>query len=202
MNETRDGFLVRAYKGGREAAFGVGYAGKIWMKGESDLEAEILEKLHLEKFAEQGTLTLAEKEILAREAGEDYASEQIHSDEFDYFVWEQLSEAERNPTDIDANFTTENLARDKRSAAKLAGNLLTQIFWDIERDLDWVLIASLLAKKNISNEDAENGGIQRAFLSGIRHAMTSSDAYCEWVAEEIIMPTAKNILSHRAKRKK
>ena len=80
VSETRDGFLLRACENEKlVGAFGVTKAGKIERKGEGDREEEILNTIRLAEFSEKGALTIGDKEVLAREAGEEYALDQVRS---------------------------------------------------------------------------------------------------------------------------
>lgn len=104
------------------------------------------------------------KKSEALEAGKQYASEQLQSEHFDTWVWDQLSEAEKmrkkdpssvHPLETDADF--------KRAARRM----LQQLEWDAQRDF----------RTNPPSKDPE-------FYEGFREELRSDYAR-DWLAEVI-----------------
>ena len=115
--------------------------------------------------------------------------------EFNIWVWEQLDQADKMPPEeIAEGFETKNLARSKHAAARLVKKMLQQLYWDIEADLSPDEVRERLAEKNLSREDAALARVTSEFAVGMRTSLIVSKDFREWVAEEIIMPIAKEFV--------
>ena len=120
----------------------------------------------------------------AREAGAAYANEQVTSDYFDSWVFDQLHEAyeKLGPEKIARGLDAASVARGGKAAEEVAKNMLEQLRWDIERDLDHREITSLLDRANV--EDSESRAMHQAFWDGLRDALRSRDCR-SWLAETV-----------------
>ena len=114
---------------------------------------------------------MSREEDQAQQAGEKYADDQINSDPFMDWVWEQLVEASRmDPSEVLPLKT-------KVDALVIAGNMLQQLEWDAKRDLDGRDIARLIGVDITEREDV------KAFFDGFERATSYSR---DWLAEEIL----------------
>jgi hypothetical protein len=105
----------------------------------------------------------------AEAAGNKYGFEQIESDHFRDWVFDQLIEASKMDPDQVLPLET------KADAMKIAGNMLQQLGWDTRRDL----------RANDIERMAGNGdpAYADAFYEGFDHALESSK---DWLADELL----------------
>jgi len=206
VRATRDGFFIRAENshGTIVASYSISKAGLISIRDEGDLGEELLKKLHLTEFSEEGgAISAAEKEALAFEAGRAFGMSQIESDEFSTFVTGNLIEGEKmSPSEIEKGFETQTVARNKAAAERLARRYLEQLRWDIERNRAYFSraeVAPLLAEVNLSSDDMRDRNVDLAFWKGARDVLDSSTDSRKWVAETLIQPIAKQILKKRTR---
>jgi hypothetical protein len=194
--ETRAGFLVRALNertGKLAGAFGVDSAGKVTSKGETDMEENILERLHLGSFASAGKLTDEDKEVLAHQAGEAYADDQIQSDTFREYVWEDIYNTTNMSEEIAPEFKDDALLKSKTARMKLAKNMLQNLRWDIERD-GFEAFDDYFAPLGLDADDYRNhSSVRDAFWEGLRVGLDESASAREWVAEEIILQAVETL---------
>jgi hypothetical protein len=114
---------------------------------------------------------MSREEDQAQQAGEKYADDQINSDPFMDWVWEQLVEASRmDPSEVLPLET-------KADAKRIAHNMLQQLEWDAKRDLDGRDIARLIGIDIAEREDV------RAFFDGFERSTSTSR---DWLAENIL----------------
>ena len=129
----------------------------------------------------------------AKKTGEKYAEDQITSDYFQDWVHKQMLEASTSAVDIAAGLEIYALAKEKRAADRLAKNMLQQLRWDTERGLGDREITDLLRAAGISNPRDKARELGPVFWSAMRQKLDSSDVR-SWLAEEVIMPAAKQLL--------
>jgi hypothetical protein len=147
-------------------------------------------------------MTSRKAEKLAAEAGQSYADDQLKSDHFQDWVWSQMVEAAKMEKNDPASvaFTMESLARNKPSAEKLAKNMLQQLWWDTQREVDRHTIDRTLHKAGITSwggtETPDGRALGRTFFSAIEETLDSKDTR-GWLAEEFIMPMANEILKEQ-----
>lgn len=99
-------------------------------------------------------------------------------------TFDQLHEAyeKLGPDKIAHGLDAASVARGGKAAQEVAKNMLEQLRWDIERDLDRREITSLLDRANV--EDPESRASRQAFWDGLRSALGSKD-YRTWLAETV-----------------
>jgi hypothetical protein len=109
----------------------------------------------------------------AREAGRQYVQDQISGDYFRDWVWDQMVEAEamrqRDPNSV---IPLESPA-DYR---KLARNMLQQLGWDIDRDLD---------PRDVLGREASREE-QREFVDGLHDELRDPNVV-QWVVDEVML---------------
>lgn len=131
---------------------------------------------------------------LAKNAGAQYAEEQIQSSFFHDWVWQELVNGSKLPADqIAPGLETSNLAKGGAPALRLAKNVLQQVRWDTERDLDRSTIEDCLRDAGVDTMDRE---ATQYFWLGFRDALESK-SFREWVASELIAPLAKKLARGR-----
>ena len=125
-----------------------------------------------------------EDEDKAREAGTTYANEQVTSNHFDYWVYEQLHEAyeKLEPEKIARGLDATSVARGGKAAEEVAKNMLEQLRWDIARDLAPREVTRLLDTAGVEQSGSRN--THRAFWEGLRDALGSKN-YRAWLAETV-----------------
>jgi hypothetical protein len=107
----------------------------------------------------------------AEAAGAQYAQEQIQSDYFNNWIHEQLYEASRmDPKDVLPLET-------QQDAMEIAKNMLQDLQWDTERNLDGREIAKLIGVDSTSNKDVKE------FFKGFRDTLHMNRA---WLADELL----------------
>src|SRR5271170_4892625 len=125
----------------------------------------------------------------AENAGEKFADDQLTSDQFSDWIFDQLREAremEREDPDlIVRGFDTQTIAKSLPAAKKLARRMLEQLRWDISRDVSDSEVQPYLDAAGV--EGRISSTLRDAFSGGVR-AVLSNDAIAVWLAEEHIMP--------------
>lgn len=128
-------------------------------------------------------------------AGLQYVDDQLLSDHFRDWVWDQLHEARemerRDPSSIAKGLETATIARKKGAAVELAQRMLQQLRWDIGRDISDDEVEPYFVKEGI--KEGVNQKLRDAFSTTVRQTL-ESDATEKWLAEEFIMPIAKELL--------
>jgi hypothetical protein len=107
----------------------------------------------------------------AEAAGAQYAQEQLESNYFMDWVREQLREASRMDPDKVLPLETQ------QDAMEIAKNMLQQLQWDTQRDLDGRQIARLIGVDSTSHEDVKE------FFKGFRDTLSMNR---EWLAGELL----------------
>jgi hypothetical protein len=107
----------------------------------------------------------------AEAAGAQYAQEQLESNYFMDWVREQLREASRMDPDKVLPLETQ------QDAMEIAKNMLQQLRWDTQRDLDGRQIARLIGVDSTSHEDVKE------FFKGFRETLSMNR---EWLAGELL----------------
>lgn len=133
---------------------------------------------HGSKMMEKSIRGRSVKEVDAEAAGERYAEEQLNGDHFKDWVWEQMVEGRRmRKADPKSVIPLENAADFK----KLARNMLQQLGWDMDRDLDMrTILETVGVESEGSSQDAE---VARDFGKGVR-AMLTKPSTIQWLASE------------------
>jgi hypothetical protein len=130
----------------------------------------------------------------ARDAGLQYVDDQLGSDHFHHYVWNDLHEGyemeKRDPASVRKGLETVNLAHNKSAAVELAQIMLQQLRWDIGRDISDNEVEPYLEAAGVKGDI--NQELRDAFSKTVREAL-ESDATEAWFAEEIIMPIAKEL---------
>ena len=133
----------------------------------------------------------------AHTAGLQYVDDQLGSDHFHHYVWEDLrrgyEEEVRDPSSVKKGFETANLARSKSAAKELAQIMLGQLRYDISREISDSEVEPYLEAAGVKS--GINKELRDAFSVTVREAL-ESDATEEWFAEEFIMPMAKELAKH------
>jgi hypothetical protein len=134
----------------------------------------------------------------AEKAGTQYADDQIMSDHFSDWVWEQLAEGARqetrDPSSVAKGFETKNLARSKPDAVRLARILLQQLTWDISRDIGDSEVAPYFDAAGVEGRMSRK--LRDAFSKTVGGVL-SSEATKKWLAEEFVMPICKELMKKR-----
>ncbi len=116
----------------------------------------------------------------AREAGAHYAQDQLSGDFFRDWVWDQLFEAEemrqRDPNSVIP-------LESKADYDRLARNMLQQLGWDIDRDLN--------PREVIGDASREE---QQAFWDGLHDELKKKETR-DWLVEELIIPMHKEVVA-------
>ena len=133
---------------------------------------------HGSKMMEKSSRGRSVKEVDAEAAGYRYAEEQLNGDHFKDWVWEQMVEGCRmRKADPKSVIPLENAADFK----KLARNMLQQLGWDMDRDLDMrTILETVGVDSEGSSQDAE---VARDFGRGVR-AMLTKPGTIQWLASE------------------
>lgn len=130
----------------------------------------------------------------AREAGLQYVDDQLGSEHFHHYVWNDLHEGHemerRDPSSVRKGLETVNLVRNKSAAIELAQIMLQQLRWDIGRDIGDDEVEPYLERAGVKSKI--NQELRDTFATTVRETL-ESDATEEWFAEEIIMPIAKDL---------
>ncbi len=102
-------------------------------------------------------------EVDAEEAGERFAEEQVQSDHFNQWVYGQMVEGRRmRKADPKSVIQLESAADYKR----LARNILQQLGWDMDRDMDMrAILDAVGVESEGTTQDAE---VAREFAKGVR----------------------------------
>ena len=117
----------------------------------------------------------------AFKAGAQYIQDQVSGDYFRDWVWDQMVEAEEmRKADPNSVIPLET----KRDYNVLARNMLQQLGWDIDKDLEHHTVLSLI------EDDSEES--VRAFWDGLHEELRSSSMR-EWIADELIIPFHEDI---------
>ena len=136
----------------------------------------------------------------AEAAGQKYADEVLLSDSFHDWVWEEMVRGEElGPADVAPGLETENVAKDKRAAERLAKNLLQQLVWDINRDMEDSDVERALESAGIEDVRENYKKLGPAYWAALRGVLGSPDART-WLAEELIMPFATKLLKKKRRR--
>jgi hypothetical protein len=137
----------------------------------------------------------------AERAGEKYAEDQVESDYFQEWVREHMYEGEKlRPEEVAPGLETETVARDKRAAERLAKNMLQQLRWDIEQGIDTSEIDEALLDAGIEAPRSKMQRVGPAFWEGLRSKLEST-LVRDWLAQDVIMPIAKELTRGRRRRK-
>lgn len=130
----------------------------------------------------------------AKRAGEQYAGDQLTSNFFQDWVFDQLREAremeKKDPGSIAAGFETRTIARSINASKRLARRMLEQLRWDISRDIGGSEVEPYLDKAGVEGRIGRD--LRDAFSGGVRTTL-SSDETATWLAEEYIMPIAQRL---------
>lgn len=119
----------------------------------------------------------------ARAAGVQYADDQIQSDYFDNWVFEQLHEGARPGSQAAPGLETENLVKVEPSM-ELAGRMLQQLVWDTQRDLEASTIEEYLRAQGVLDPLKHKTVVGPAFWEGLREHLRTRNVR-SWVAEKI-----------------
>jgi hypothetical protein len=114
----------------------------------------------------------------AEAAGERYAEDQVNSDGFRDWVWDQMFEGRRmRKADPKSVIPLDNAADYK----KLARNMLQQLGWDIDRDMT---MRDVLDAVGVDDQgSAANSEIARDFAKGVRNLLHKPNVV-QWLATE------------------
>lgn len=118
------------------------------------------------------------REVDAEAAGEEYAKEQINSDFFRDWVWDQMSEGHRmRKADPNSVIPLDNAADYK----KLARNMLQQLEWDMDRDMT---VQDVLSSVGVDSEGGtRDTEVAREFFQGVKAAL-KKPSVVNWLASE------------------
>jgi len=133
---------------------------------------------HGSKMMARANRVRATDEVDAEAAGERYAEDQVNSDHFMSWVWEQMVEGRRmRRADPKSVIPLDNAADFKR----LARNMLQQLMWDTDREMDMhAILAAVGVDSEGTSRDAE---VAREFGKGVRGFLLKPSTI-QWLASE------------------